>query len=224
MDTVTVFIADDHELVRMALRTLLEGEGDLAVIGEASDSAQALEGVCKHEPDVLLLDLRMPGIGGAGVCRQVKACSPKTAVLVLTSFDGDEELFGAIEAGADGYLLKDMAPEGIPRAVRMVSAGQSVFDTGIIPRLVSGRSSACPNDTLPEPLSERELEVLELMAQGMSNRDIAKQLWVSEPTVKTHVSHVLRKLGKSDRAQAVIAAFGMGLVEAVTDDHGSAEG
>ncbi len=218
MSDIRVFIADDHELVRMALRSLLDGEADLEVVGEAADTQAAIDGVLACRPNVLVLDLRMPGGGGVEVCRAVKERAGEVAVLVITSFDGDEELFGALEAGANGYLMKDTAPDHIVNAVRSVHDGQVVFDASIATRIVSGRTTRRPNELLPEPLSERELEVLGLMAQGMPNRQIARTLWISEATVKTHVSHILRKLAKTDRAQAVLTAVALGLVRLRSDD------
>lgn len=207
---IKVFVADDHELVRYALRTMLEGEGDIEVVGEASDSATALDGVTKTRPDILVLDLRMPGEGGIEVCRKAKDACPETKVLVLTSFDEDEELFGVLAAGASGYLLKDTRPERIVHAIRAVSDGQAVFDSAVASRIITGRPQG--NDDLDEPLSEREMEVLQLMAKGMSNKEIGRSLWIGETTVKTHVSHILRKLGQADRTQAVLAAVKAGLV------------
>ena len=213
METIRVLIADDHELVRMALRTLLEAEGDLEVVGEADDTESAIEGTLSLRPDVLLLDLRMPGGGGIEVCRRVKEAAPEIAILVITSFDDDEELFGALDAGANGYLMKDTRADRVVHAVRSLYDGQAVFDASIAQRLISGRAeSVSANDLLSEPLSERELEVLTLMAHGRGNKEIARELWIGESTVKTHVSHILRKLGQSDRTRAVVAALRAGVV------------
>jgi two-component system, NarL family, response regulator DevR len=209
MDRIKVFVADDHELVRYALRTVLEAEGDMEVVGEAGTSEEVVTSCCSLRPDVLVLDMRMPGEGGVGVCRKVREACPDTAVLVLTSFDGDEELFGALSAGACGYLLKDTRPERIVHAIRLVSDGEAVFDNAVVDRILNDRRS---NERLAEPLSEREMEVLELMAKGLSNKQISKELWIGETTVKTHVSHILRKLGQADRTQAVLEAVKLGLV------------
>ncbi len=221
METIRVLIADDHELVRMALRTLLEAEADLEVVGEAHDTESAIARTLSLEPDVLLLDLRMPGLGGIEVCRRVKSSIPDTAVLVITSFDDDEELFGALEAGANGYLMKDTRPDRVVHAVRSIYDGQTVFDSGIASRVLSGRDESAvqsANDVLAEPLSDREFEVLTLMARGHSNKDIARELWIGESTVKTHVSHILRKLGQSDRTRAVVTALRAGLVALGDED------
>lgn len=209
-DRIKVFIADDHELVRYALRTMLESEDDIEVVGEGLDSDTALAGCADAQPDVLVLDLRMPGEGGVEVCRKVREACPDTSVLVLTSFDEDEELFGVLSAGACGYLLKDTRPERIVHAIRAVYDGQAVFDSAVANRIISGRPQS--SATLDEPLSERETEVLDLMAKGLSNKEIGRTLWIGETTVKTHVSHILRKLGQNDRTQAVLAAVKAGLV------------
>jgi DNA-binding NarL/FixJ family response regulator len=210
MPQIRVFIADDHELVRYALRTMLEAEDDIVVVGEACDSASAVEGCLRTRPDVMVLDIRMPGDGGIEVCRRVQDGSKATNVLILTSFDEDEELFGVLSAGACGYLLKDTRPERIVHAIRAVADGQAVFDSAVANRIISGRPQG--NEDLDEPLSDREMEVLQLMAKGMSNKEIGRALWIGETTVKTHVSHILRKLAQSDRTQAVLAAVKAGLV------------
>jgi len=214
MTKIRVFIADDHELVRMGLRTLLEGEPDIEVVGEAQDSDSAADGAILKRPDVLLLDLRMPGMGGVEVCRKVKDAAPEVSVLVVTSFDEDEEVFGVLDAGASGYLMKDTRPDRVAHAIRSVYEGQAVFDAAVASRIINGRSNGSNgNAVLADPLSERELEVLELMARGLSNKEIGKTLWIGETTVKTHVSHILRKLGQGDRTQAVLAALRSGIVK-----------
>ena len=210
MEQIRVMIADDHELVRYGLRALLDAETDIEVVGEATDCASAVECCQSTRPDVLLLDLRMPGKGGIEVCREVVDSCPGTSVLVLTSFDEDEDIFGVTAAGASGYVLKDTKPEWLVRAVRSVADGQSVFDTGVANRIISGRSDSVDNGA--DPLSEREMEVLQLMAKGFSNKEIGRSLWIGETTVKTHVSHILRKLGAADRTQAVLTAVKSGLV------------
>ena len=218
MSNVRIFIADDHELVRYALRNLLEGEEDFEVIGEAEDGEAAIQGCLDLRPDVLLLDLRMPGMGGVDVCRELSDKECDTRVLVLTSFDDDEEVFGVLAVGASGYILKDTRPESVVQAVRSVADGKSVFDAKIADRVIAGPSNA--EEEVPperELLSDREMEVLRLMAKGMSNKEIGRALWIGETTVKTHVSHILRKLGQNDRMQAVLAAVKAGLVNLGTD-------
>lgn len=213
MSAIRVFIVDDHGLVRVALRTLLEAEDDLEVVGEAADTQSAISGIIDVVPDVVLLDLRIPGGGGIEVCRCVKEALPETAVLVITSFDADDEVFSVLEAGASGYLMKDTRPERVAEAVRSVHEGQAVLDAAVAARVVSGRAGATGGPRrLVEPLSDRELEVLRLMAQGMNNRDIGHALYIGETTVKTHVSHVLHKLGQKDRLQAVVLALQLGIV------------
>lgn len=220
MEPIRVLIADDHALVRLALRTLLEAEGDLEIVGEAADTDAAIAGTLEVRPDVLLLDLRMPGAGGVEVCRRVRAEAPEVAVLVLTSFDDDEQLFGVLEAGANGYLMKDTRPDRVAHAVRSVFDGQAVFDADIASRLLSGRPGAVPVEQPAESLSDRELDVLTLMARGHGNKEIARELWIGESTVKTHVSHILRKLGRTDRTAAVVAAVRAGIVR-IGDEEGS---
>lgn len=210
MESIRVFLADDHELVRYGLRSMFDGEDDLSVVGEAADGASTVSGCDTMRPDVLVLDLRMPGPGGAVVCRAVRDTSPGTAVLVLTSFDEDEELFEVLSAGACGYLLKDTRPDRIIHAIRAVADGQAVFDSAVASRVITGRPRV--DAALESSLSEREIEVLGLMSKGLSNREIAQTLWIGEATVKTHVSHILRKLGQTDRTGAVLTAVKAGLV------------
>lgn len=220
MDAIRVFIADDHELVRYALRTLLESESDIEVVGESPDGEGAVEAVKETGIDVVLLDLRMPGIGGVEACRQIKEAAPTANVLVLTSFGDDDEVFGVLAVGAGGYLMKDTQPEFVVQAVRAMAAGQAVFDSKIAARLIAGKTEAerTPDEDLMDLLSERELEVLRLMAKGLSNKAISRALWIGETTVKTHVSHVLHKLGQSDRTQAVLVAVQAGLVKLSAED------
>jgi two-component system, NarL family, response regulator len=211
MEPIRVFIADDHELVRYAMRTLLESEPDMAVAGEAEDTQSAIDGCLKEDPDVVLLDIRMPGEGGVEVCRAVREACPNAQVLVLTSFDDDDEVFGVLSAGAAGYILKGTKPDRIVRAIRAVADGQSVFDSSVASRIISGRTRGTADGAM-DALSERELQVLQLMAKGLSNKDIGRALWIGETTVKTHVSHILRKLRQSDRTQAVLVAVKSGIV------------
>lgn len=215
MDPIRVLIADDHELVRLALRTLLEGEDDIEVVAEAPDGETVLELLGGTQIDLLLLDLRMPGIGGVETCRRIRKTDAELPVLVLTSFDDEEEMFGVLAAGASGYILKDTRPEQLVQAIRTVAEGQAVFDAGIAARVIAGKKHAVcePDPVLKDRLSERELEVLQLMATGLSNKEIGRSLWIGETTVKTHVSRILRKLGQSDRTQAVLTAVNAGLVE-----------
>lgn len=214
MSPIKVFIADDHELVRYAMRTLLEEEPDIEVVGEASTGRETIERTASGDVDVLVLDLRMPDGDGIEVCRAVKERSADTKVLVLTSFDDDEEVFGVLAVGASGYILKDTRTDRVVEAVRAVADGQAVFDSGVATRLIAGQDNSEPDpcDHMTQRLSEREIEVLQLMAKGFSNKEIARALWIGDTTVKTHVSHILRKLEVSDRAQAVLAAVRLGIV------------
>jgi len=209
---IRVFLADDHGLVRYGLKTLLEAEEDLAVVGEAADGKGAIEGCLSVGVDVLVLDMRMPESAGVEVCARVKEASPEIKVLVLTSYEEDDEIFGVVAAGADGYMLKDNRPEQIVSAIRAVHDGQSVFDSSVVGRIIAGPQSRKAIGE-GEALSDRELEVLKLMADGKSNREIGQSLWISETTVKTHVSHILRKLGQQDRTQAVLAAMRAGILQ-----------
>ncbi len=213
MDSIRVFIADDHELVRYALRSMLEAEDGIEVVGEAADGEQAVERICDVVPDVVLLDMRMPKLSGVEVCRQLHETCPEPKILVLTSFDDDEEVFGVLAHGATGYILKDTRPEGVVQAIRSVADGQAVFDSKIATRVISGQGRAEDADPpARDLLSDREMDVLRLIAKGMSNKEIGRALWIGETTVKTHVSHILRKLGQADRTQAVLAAVKSGLV------------
>lgn len=216
MDVIKIFIADDHELVRYALRTLLEAEPGIEVVGESPDGEGAVAAVADDGIDIVLLDLRMPGIGGIEACRLIKEARPEVDVLVLTSFGDDDEVFGVLAAGAGGYILKDTRPELVVQAIRAMADGQAVFDSKIAARVIAGKTDGGSElDTeLLDRLSDRELEVLRLMAKGMSNKEIARALWIGEATVKTHVSHVLHKLETTDRTQAVLHAIHAGLVDA----------
>ena len=219
MSAIRVLIADDHELVRYALRNLLEGERDIEVVGEAADGFEVVEQVESIEVDVVLLDLRMPRMDGVEACRRVKEVRPETNVLVLTSFDDDDGVFGVLSVGASGYILKDTRPDRVVEAIRAVADGQAVFDSKVAARVISGQphNGVEVDCEMRDRLSDREMEVLRLMARGHSNKEIGRALWIGETTVKTHVSHILRKLGKADRTQAVLAAIEGGLVELGTD-------
>jgi two-component system, NarL family, response regulator LiaR len=209
-DVISVLIADDHPFVRHGLRTYLETLDDLEVVGGASDGAEAVELAGQLLPEVVLMDLVMPELDGVEATRAIRAASPATKVIVLTSFDDDEKVFPAIKAGAAGYLLKDVRPAELAEAVRKASRGEALLAPSVAARLMQEVSGERPPDA---GLTERELEVLRLIARGMSNKLIAHELTVSEKTVKTHVSNILAKLHLADRTQAALYAVREGLAE-----------
>ena len=212
-DTISLLIADDHILVRQGIRAFLELQPDLSVIGEADSGEAAVRMAAEHAPDVVLMDLVMPGIGGVEATRQVKQVSPHSQVIVLTSYHEDEYIFPALRAGALSYVLKDIGPEALADTVRKAVRGESVLHPRVAARVVQelrGARRDMPN--LFTDLSERELEVLRLIAVGRSNADIAATLVISEKTVKGHVSNILGKLHMLDRTQAAVMAWQQGLM------------
>jgi NarL family two-component system response regulator LiaR len=210
---ISVLIVDDHGIVRQGLRTYLDLLDDIEVIGEAENGVEAVAQVRQHRPDVVLMDLVMPEMDGIEATRQVGAISPITKVIVLTSFMEDEMVFPAIKAGAAGYLLKDVSPSDLAGAIQAVHEGETRLHPEITKKLVNQFvSPQAEPTTTPAELTPRELEVLRLLAQGMSNRELAQMLVISEKTVKTHVSNILSKLHLADRTQAAIYAYKHGLV------------
>jgi DNA-binding NarL/FixJ family response regulator len=212
-DTVRVLIADDHPLFREGMRGRLDRVADVAVVGEAASGDEAVELAHKLEPDVILMDIKMPGLSGIEATREIQRASPRVGILMLTMFEDDDSVFAAMRAGAKGYLLKDSGGEGVVRAIRAVASGEAVFGPGVAERIIgffSAPRTAAPQRAFPE-LTEREEEVLSLVAQGKSNREIARQLFVSLKTVRNHVSNILLKLQVADRAQAVIRARDAGM-------------
>lgn len=207
----TVVVADDHELVRRGLRLLIEAEPDLSVVGEAEDGLAAIEAVERLRPDILLLDLRMPRMDGIEACARVRESCPDTRVVVLTSFDDEQDVIAALRAGASSYILKDTSPDSLVQSLRGVASGSTVLDPSITSQLLTAHAER--RDPSAELLSTREREVLAHMAAGLKNREIAQTMWISENTVKTHVAHVISKLGQRDRTQAVVTAIKRGLVE-----------
>jgi NarL family two-component system response regulator LiaR len=210
---IRVLIADDHAVVRQGLRTFLDLQADIDVVGEAADGEEAVAAAAEHSPDVVLLDLVMPGLDGIGALRRLRDAAPAARVIVLTSFGEDERLFTALRAGATGFLLKDVEPAELVRAIRTAHAGQAPLSPAVAARVVEELASGGGAGRAPaDELTPRELEVLCLIAHGRSNKRIALELGVAEKTVKTHVSHVLAKLGLSDRTQAALYAVREGLV------------
>ena len=215
---IRVAICDDQALVRDGLRVQLGLIPDIDVVGEASDGEQAVAVARREAPDVLVMDIRMPVLDGIEATRRIvaDAATERVRVLVLTTFDLDEHVYAALSAGASGFLLKDATPEEIVRAIRVVAAGESLLAPTVTSRLVrefaSRPTAGRPRAELLNSLTEREVEVLLLVAQGLSNAELAERLVVSHATAKTHVSRILSKLGLRDRAQLVVAAYEAGLV------------
>ncbi len=204
---IRLLIADDHPVVRDGLRGIFEASGEFEVAGEAASGREAVDRAAALKPDVVLMDLRMPGMDGVAAIRRLAERGVTARVLVLTTFDTDTDVVPAIEAGATGYLLKDSPPEELLRGARAAARGEAVLSPSVATRLL-GQVRAPAR----EPLSQRELDVLGLIAQGASNRDAAGRLFISEATVKTHVLHIFAKLGVNDRAAAVAAGFERGLL------------
>ena len=212
----TLVIADDQGMVRAGFRSLLEAEPDLEVVGEAADGQAAVELVTRLQPDVALMDIRMPVLDGLAATRRLLESGVPTRVLVLTTFDLDEYVFAALRAGASGFLLKDAPAEELAAAIRVVASGDALLAPGVTRRVIDAFVHRAPPTADPDrpvaDLTRREVEVLGLLARGLSNADIAARLFVSEGTTKTHVSNVLTKLGLRDRVQAVIYAYEHGVV------------
>jgi DNA-binding NarL/FixJ family response regulator len=214
--TTRVVVVDDQEVVRAAFGALLATQPDFTVVGTAADGAQAVRVCAEQHPDVVLMDVRMPVMDGIEATRRIVASEPRPHVLVLTTFDLDEHVYDALEAGASGFLLKDVTAERLFDAVRVIAAGDALLAPGVTRRLVAEFARLRTGPTKPSTtlavLTPREREVLLLVAEGLSNPEIATRLVVGEETVKTHVSRVLTKLGLRDRTQAVVLAYESGLV------------
>jgi DNA-binding NarL/FixJ family response regulator len=203
-------LVDDHAVVREGLRAFLELQDGVEVVGEAGDGEAAVREAERLRPDVILMDLVMPRLDGVGAMRELRRRLPASRVIVLTSFAEDDRLLPAIQAGAAGYLLKNVAPQELARAVRAAHAGEALLDPAVAARLVQAIAQE-PGEEPPERLTPREREVLDLIARGLSNKRIARELGISEKTVKTHVGHVLSKLDVTDRTQAALHAVRAGL-------------
>ena len=211
---IRVLLVDDQPLLRKGFRMVLESEDDLEVAGEAADGVEAIAEVARTRPDVVLMDIRMPNLDGVEATRRIV---PNAKVLILTTFDLDEHVYAALRAGASGFLLKDVPPEDLIAAIRVVAGGDAVVAPNITRRLLDRFASSLPAGPTTAPtaldaLTERELEVLTLMGRGLSNGEIATELYLGETTVKTHVGRVLMKLQLRDRVQAVVLAYETGLV------------
>lgn len=210
---IRVLLADDHAVVREGLRTFLELQDGLEVVGEAANGVEAVEQARRLKPDVILMDLVMPELDGVGAMRALRQELPDSRAIVLTSFLEDDRLLPAIQAGAAGYLLKNVEPSELAHAIRAAHRGEAIIDPSVAARLVQALADgATPRVAEPERLTRRERQVLELIAGGRSNKRIAFELGISEKTVKTHVGHVLAKLGVTDRTQAALLAVRDGLV------------
>jgi DNA-binding NarL/FixJ family response regulator len=213
--TIRVLIADDQALMRTGFRMILDAQDDIEVVGEAIDGADAIRQFEKLEPDVVVMDVRMPTMDGIEATRRLSALERPARVLILTTFDLDEYVYEALRAGASGFLLKDRPPEELVAAIRVIAAGEALLAPSVTRRLIEEFARRAPVAKPGEldQLTEREREVLVLMARGLSNAEIAKALFVAETTVKTHVGRVLHKLELRDRAQAVVLAYESGLVQ-----------
>jgi DNA-binding NarL/FixJ family response regulator len=221
MDGIRVVLADDQDLVRVGLRIILESEDGIDVVGEARDGREAVELVTALAPDVVCMDVQMPGLDGLAATRELVAAGVRTGILVLTTFDRDDYLFEALEAGASGFVLKNSTPEDLVAAVQIVARGDALLSPDVTRRVIERFAARGPNEPHAAPsitpapqlaeLTEREREVLELLAAGRSNAEIATTLYLGEATVKTHVSKILQKLGLRDRIQAVVFAYENGV-------------
>ena len=214
--SVRVLIADDQALVRGGFRMILEAKDDMEVVGEAGDGAEAVALVEEVQPDVVLMDVRMPGVDGIEATRRIAGCGSSARIVILTTYDVDEYVLAALRAGASGFLLKDVRPPELTEAIRIVARGDALLAPGVTRRLLDRFAGVLPDDAARpadlDELTDREVEVLRFVALALSNAEIASRLVLTEATVKTHVSSVLRKLGLRDRVQAVVFAYDVGLV------------
>jgi NarL family two-component system response regulator LiaR len=211
-DPIRVFLADDHAVVRKGIEALIGTEEGMEVAGSAADGEEAIAGVAQLGPDVILLDLQMPRKSGIEAILEIKERDPEARILVLTSFSDDDKVFAAIKAGALGYVLKDASPHELLAAIRNVHAGKSSLDPEIALKVIHELNRPSRLPPTEEPLTERELEILQLVAQGMSNQQIAERLVVSERTARTHISNILSKLHLANRTQAALYALRRGIV------------
>jgi DNA-binding NarL/FixJ family response regulator len=212
---VRVLIVDDDDLMRAGLKSVLASDESVQVVGEIGDGREALQNTREHRPDIVLMDIRMPGLDGIAATREVLACSPNVKVVMLTTFEDDDYIFGALNAGASGFLLKRTRPEELIAAIHTIASGDSLLSPSVTRRVIDRMAREPPVEVAPnrrlDSLTPREREVLELVARGLSNGEIAKALFVEESTVKSHVKRILMKLGLRDRVQAVIFAYESGV-------------
>ena len=213
METIKILIVDDHTVVRDGLAVMLGRREDFAVVGEAKNGLEAVERARELQPDVILMDLRMPELDGVEAMRRIRAEDSVVKFIVLTTFDTDEYIFDAIEAGAKGYLLKDASREDLFEAVRAVHRGESLIQPGVAARVLDRFAQLSHQGAAPDALSEREAGVLRLMAQGTANKEIAASLSISESTVKTHVANIFQKLEVTNRTEAVTKAMARGIIK-----------
>ncbi len=220
---IKVLLVDDQAMVRAGLRMILDSEPDIEVCCEVEEGEKAAAAVQEHHPDIVLMDIRMPGMDGLAATREVLAADPDAKVVILTTFDLDEYVYGALRAGASGFLLKSADGDTLVESVRIIAGGEALLAPEVTRRVIEQFARAeraeettdvehVPTEEAIGDLSEREVEVLQLMARGLSNHEIAKELFLSSTTVKTHVSHILTKLGVRDRVQAVVEAYDSGIV------------
>jgi DNA-binding NarL/FixJ family response regulator len=212
---IRVLVADDQSLVRSGFRMLLDGEEDMEIVAEATNGVEAVDKAARYAPTVVLMDIRMPELDGLEATRRILAADADARVLVLTTFDLDEYVYAALRAGASGFVLKDEPPEQLLAAIRIVAAGEALLSPGVTKRVIAKFAQLPDKPPPPEiaELTERELDVFRLLARGLSNGEIAKELYIGDTTVKTHITHLLQKLGLRDRVQAVVLAHETGLFE-----------
>jgi DNA-binding NarL/FixJ family response regulator len=220
--TIRVLVADDQSMVRAGFRMLLAGEEDIEVVAEASNGLDAVDKAARFHPSVVLMDIRMPELDGLQATRRILAADAAPRILILTTFDLDEYVYEALKAGASGFVLKDDSPEQLIAAIRTVAGGEALLSPTITRRVIEKFVSISPPNPPKEfgELSERERDVFRMMARGLSNAEIGRELYISETTVKTHVTHILQKLSLRDRVQAVVLAYQTGLFEPDPLSHG----
>ena len=213
--TIRLLVADDQSMVRAGFRMLLSREQDIEVVAEASNGVEAVEAAARFRPTVVLMDIRMPRLDGLQATRRILAADDTARILILTTFDLDEYIYEALRAGASGFVLKDDPPEQLLAAIRTVAAGDALLSPAVTKRVIR-QFARIPQSSPPErldELTERELDVFRLIARGLSNAEIGQELYISDTTVKTHITHILQKLGLRDRVQAVVLAYETGLFD-----------